>query len=180
MRLLLAFRVFFSVLFNRELAQRVAIAWESPEKVTTPETPAVAKAAPKPKSAPAPASSEAILLLAALQREARFVDFVQESLAGYSDAQIGAAAREVHRDCGKVIERLFQLKPVLAESEGAVVDVPTGFDAGRYRIVGNVTGHPPFRGRVVHHGWEASVCQLPAWSGTAETARIIAPAEVEL
>ena len=57
---------------------------------------------PKP-----PARSEAITLLAALQREARFVDFIQESLAGYTDAQIGAAARDVHRDCGTVLKRMF-------------------------------------------------------------------------
>ena len=39
-------------------------------------------------------------------------------------------------------------------------------DAGRYRLIGNVAGQPPFHGRLVHHGWEATVCQLPAWSGT--------------
>jgi hypothetical protein len=178
MRLLLAFRAFFSVLFNREVALRVTMALELPEKLTTTEAPAVAK--PLPKPAPPPTCSEAIVLLAALQREARFVDFIQEPLANYTDAQIGAAAREVHRDCGKVLERLFQLKPVLAEVEGAVIDVPVGFDAGRFRIIGNVTGEPPFRGRVVHHGWEAAGSHLPAWSGSADAARVIAPAEVEL
>src|SRR5436190_15346400 len=30
------------------------------------------------------------------QSEARFVDFVQEDVAGYADAEIGAAARVVH------------------------------------------------------------------------------------
>jgi len=58
--------------------------------------------------------------------------------------------------------------------------VPAGFDAGRFRVVGNVTGEPPFRGRIVHHGWQANECQLPAWSGSAESALIIAPVEVEL
>ena len=73
-------------------------------------------------------ASEAITLLAALQREARFVDFIQESLAGYSDAQIGAAARDVHRDCGAVLERMFALRPAVAEEEGTEVEVPAGFD----------------------------------------------------
>jgi len=177
MRLFLAFRAFFLILFHREIAQRVAVALEQPEKIAE-QPPSPAKSAPKPK--PAPTCSEAIMLLAALQREARFVDFIQEPLADYSDAQIGAAAREVHRDCGKVLDRVFQLKSVLAEPEGAVVDVPAGFDAGRFRITGNVAGQPPFRGRVVHHGWEAAACQLPAWSGTADAARVIAPAEIEL
>ena len=56
--------------------------------------------------------SDAINLLAALQREARFVDFIKEPIAGYSDAQIGAAVRDVHRDCGALLERLFGLKPI--------------------------------------------------------------------
>ena len=56
-------------------------------------------------------------MLATLQREARFVDFVKESLEGYADAQIGAVARDVHRDCGAVLERLFALRPVLADQE---------------------------------------------------------------
>ena len=41
-------------------------------------------------------------------REARFVDLVNESLDGYSDAQIGAAARDVLRDSKKVLDRLFR------------------------------------------------------------------------
>ena len=54
---------------------------------------------------------EALTLLAALQREARFVDLVQESLDAYTDAQIGGAARDVLRDCRKTLDRMFALKP---------------------------------------------------------------------
>jgi hypothetical protein len=142
--------------------------------------PAPKPVAAKPTAPKPPARSEAITLLAALQREARFVDFIQESLAGYSDAQIGAAARDVHRDCGTVLERMFALRPAVTEEEGKEVDVPAGFDAGRWRLTGNVTGQPPFHGRLVHPGWEATVCELPTWSGSAAAARIVAPAEVEL
>ena len=70
--------------------------------------------APKP-----PERSEAITLLATLQREARFVDFIQESLAAYSDAQIGAAVRDVHRDCAAVLKRLFELRPAVRDDAGA-------------------------------------------------------------
>jgi hypothetical protein len=108
------------------------------------------------------------------------VDFVQESLEGAADAQIGAVAREVHRGCREVMARVFALQAVVAAEEGSAVDVPAGFDAGRYRLTGNVTGEPPFRGTLAHHGWEATMCQLPEWTGTAEAARIVAPAEVEL
>ncbi len=108
------------------------------------------------------------------------MDFVQESLAGYSDAQIGAAVRDIHRDCGAVFERLFALRPAVAQEEGAEVDIPAGFDPNRWRLTGKVTGQPPFRGRLVHPGWEATICEVPTWSGDPAAARIVAPAEVEI
>jgi len=150
------------------------------EQPHVPTAPAAKPPTPKPSAPKPPVRSEAITLLAALQREARFVDFVQESLAGYSDAQIGAAARDVHRDCGVVLQRMFALRPAVTEEEGKDVEVPIGFDAGRWRLTGNVTGEPPFHGRVVHPGWEATTCELPTWSGKSDAARIVAPAEVEL
>ena len=141
------------------------------------------KAVPKPapaKQPTKPVRSEAITLLATLQREARFVDFIKEPLDSYSDAQIGAAVRDVHRDCGKVLDRLFAIRSLVDQEEGSPIEVPTGFDAGRFRLTGNVTGDPPFRGRLAHHGWEATEVQLPGWSGTQLSARIVAPVEVEL
>jgi hypothetical protein len=150
------------------------------EQPPAPTAPALKPTLPKPAVPKPPARSEAITLLAALQREARFVDFVQESLAGYSDAQIGAAARDVHRDCGAVLKRVFALRPAVTEEEGKDVEVPAGFDAGRWRLTGNVTGEPPFHGRLVHPGWEATTCELPTWSGSAAASKIVAPAEVEL
>lgn len=141
---------------------------------------AESKPAAKAAQSKPPARSEALTLLAALQREARFVDLVQESLDGYSDAQIGAAARDVLRDCSKVLERMFSVRPLLTDGEGAKVDVPTGYDANRYRVTGNVAGAPPFQGQLVHAGWQATHCQLPVWSGSDESALVIAPAEVEV
>ncbi|MGD0899183.1 MAG: DUF2760 domain-containing protein [Thermoguttaceae bacterium] len=179
-RIWLAIRAFFVVLFNSAAASRVAEALGTirgePQATTIPAD----HATPPVGRAPEVRRSEAVTLLAALQREARLVDFVQEPLEGYSDAQIGAAARDVHRECGKLFERLFALRPVAAEEEGSAVDIPAGFDAGRWRLVGNVTGQPPFRGRLVHHGWEATACQLPEWSGRAGAARVVAPVEVEI
>ena len=155
MHLFLAIRVFFAVLFRGAVAARVKAALDQPAlpaaEPPKPSAPTVRIESPKP-----PPRSEAITLLATLQREARFVDLAQESLDEYSDAQVGAAARDVLRDCRKVLERLFALKPVLDQDEGAAVEVPAGFDAGRFRLAGNVTGEPPFRGRLVHHGWQAT------------------------
>jgi hypothetical protein len=118
--------------------------------------------------------------LAALQREARLVDLVLEPLDQYTDAQIGAAAREVLRNTAKTLDRFFALRPVLQAQEGTVIEVPRGFDPNRYRLVGQVAGQPPYRGQVVHPGWQASRCDLPTWTGPEEAAWIIAPAEVEI
>ncbi len=178
-RLLLAFRAFFRILFNRALAEQI-----EPLLIAGPGAPpAEPKPAPKPKPPPkpaAPARSEALTLLASLQREARFVDFLRESLDDYADAQVGAAARDVHRGCAAVVERFFALRPLVDGEEGKEIEVPGGFDPGRFRLTGNVAGSPPFRGRIVHHGWEATACNVPEWTGGEAAARVVAPAEVEL
>jgi hypothetical protein len=175
-RIYLAIRIFFLTLFKAAIAQQVDKLLGGAQATPSP-------APPKPIQPPAVkpvVRSEAITLLATLQREARFVDFIQESLAGYSDAQIGAVARDVHRDSAAVIDRLFALKPAASQEEDAQVDVPAGFDAGRFRLTGNVSGEPPFSGRLVHPGWEAAKCELPTWTGSKESARVVAPAEVEI
>jgi hypothetical protein len=182
-RIWLAIRVFFAVLFRAEVASRVEGALGLAE-----ETAAPLGQLPKPEARPelkkppvkAPSRSEALALLAALQREARFVDFVKEPLGGFSDAQIGAVARDVHRDCATVVERMFGLVPVVDQPEGSEVEIPAGFDSGRFQLAGNIVGEPPFHGRLAHHGWEATKCEVPAWSGKEACARVVAPAEVEL
>ena len=185
MRLLLAWKAFWYVLFDRKLADRVDQAFKGqlvPAALPAPEPvkPAKVEKPREPPPPPKPARSEALTLLATLQREARLIDFLKEPIAGYADAQVGAAVRDIHRDCGKVLDRLFALQPVLGDAEGASVEVPKGFDAGRYRLVGNVTGEPPFRGTLTHHGWQATKVEVPAWTGGAESAHVVAPAEVEL
>lgn len=179
MRLVLAFRAFFATLFNGLTAQRVGEVLRglpAPVPAAAPTSPAAERPAPKP-----PSRSEALTLLAALQRETRFVDLVQEPLANYSDAQIGAAARDVLRDCGKVLDRMFGLAAVVQQDEGSAVDLPADYDAGRFRLVGRAAeATAPLRGQLVHHGWEATKCELPTWTGSAAALRIIAPAEVEV
>ena len=176
-RILLAIRIFFLTLFNAAIAENVQQLLEGRQPAAGPVPPPQPRqpTAPKP-----PVRSEALTLLATLQREARFIDFIEESLAGYSDAQIGAVARDVHRDCAAVIKRLFELRPAVVQEEGSQMELSAGFDAGRFRLTGKVTGDPPFRGRLVHPGWEATKCELPTWSGSQDSARVIAPAEVEI
>jgi len=188
-RVWLAIRIFFLVLFQGTVARQVAevLQMRKMESQNVATAKPQAKVAEKteskpaaPKQPPKPVRSEAITLLATLQREARFIDFIKEPLDNYDDAQIGAAVRDVHRDCAKVVDRLFAIQSMVHQEEGGPVEVPSGFDAGRYRLTGNVVGVPPFHGRLVHHGWEAAEIQLPAWSGTQLSARVVAPVEVEL
>ena len=69
-----------------------------------------------------------------------------------------------------------------AELAGAVgqVTVPADANPEQFRLVGNVTGAPPHRGQLAHHGWQATRCDIPKWSGQPEVALVVAPAEVEL
>lgn len=128
---------------------------------------------------PVQTATAAYQLLGLMQREARFVDFVQEDVAAYSDAEIGAAARVVHAGCRKVLAEHFTLDAVRSEPEGSRVTLAAGFDATRNRVTGNVVGEPPFIGTLTHRGWLASDARLPQLNDP-EVARVIAQAEVEL
>lgn len=121
----------------------------------------------------------ALQLLGLLQRQARFVDFVQEDVASYSDADIGAAARLVHEGCRKVLREHFTLTPVRDEAEGSRITLAPGFDATRVRVTGHVTGQPPFTGTLAHRGWQVARIELPQLTD-AQAARTLAQAEVEL
>lgn len=182
MRLWLAIRSLFAVLFNAQVAAQVrsaldgSVAPAAPKPETTPEKPAPLSKA----TARSPVRNDAITFLAALQRDARFLDIVQEPLDSYTDAQIGAAARDVLRNCATVVERLFAPQPALAQEEGSDVEVPSGYDPLRFRLVGSASGNPPFRGKLAHHGWLATRCELPTFSGNQSSANVIAPIEVEI
>ena len=123
--------------------------------------------------------ASALSLLAAFQREGRLVDFLQQEVAGFSDEDIGAAARVVHAGCRKSFRQFFVIAPAVKENEGGPITVPSGFDAQRIRLTGNVSGQPPFKGTVKHHGWVAAEIWMPSVSEALDP-RVIAPAEVEL
>lgn len=172
---LIAFRAFFATLFNKEVAQRVqlALAGELTQaKIAEPKTVAPAKPVP-----PQPVRSEAITLLSTLQREARFLDLVQEPLDGFGDAQIGAAAREVLRDCKKTLDRMFGIAPLAEEAEGAECELEQNPSPAKYRLVGKSEGRS---GSIAHRGWKATCCEVPAWSGRRHEAWILAPIEIDV
>src|SRR5262252_1134508 len=57
--------------------------------------------------------ASALALLASFQREGRLVDFLQQEVAGFSDEDIGAAARVVHGGCRKVFHQFFVIAPAV-------------------------------------------------------------------
>ena len=129
--------------------------------------------------APERLHASGLLLLSALQREGRLVDFLQQDVAAFSDEQVGAAARVVHSGCRKLLHQYFELEPAAKEAEGSSITVAKGFDPQHVRLTGNVAGEPPFRGTVRHHGWVAREIRLPAPSESLDP-RVLAPAEVEI
>ena len=125
--------------------------------------------------------SEAVNFLAILQERGRFVDFLMDDIAGYSDAQVGAAGRVLHEGCRAVLLEHFGIRAMREEGEGSKVTVPTGYAPDDYRLVGRITGAAPFTGTLVHHGWRAEWVKLPRLLRTsADRLPAIAPAEVEL
>jgi len=184
-RISLAVGTFFSILGDGEFAARVqrlrsgAPVTQAP--VATPAPVAAPTPAPQP-AAPAlkQASPDAALqLLGLLQRDARFIDFVEEDVAGYSDADIGAAARVVHGGCRTVLREHFTIRPVREEAEGSRVTLPEGFNATAVRLTGNVVGKAPFTGSLSHRGWRVDDVRLPKLAASHD-ASVIAAAEVEL
>ncbi len=121
----------------------------------------------------------ALQLLSLLQKEARFIDFIQENMTAFNDADIGAAARIVHAGCAKVVKEHFTLSPVSQDQEGARITLNKGFDAGRFRLTGKIVGEAPFNGVLVHKGWQVTELHLPKLT-EGHNPNIIAAAEVEL
>jgi len=180
-RIPLAIATFFSIIASGEFAARIQnlnLASAQPQPAPQP-APAAA-----PVPAPAPVFREAtpdaaLRLLGLLQRDARLIDFTQEDLGGYTDADIGATARLVHEGCAKVLREHFDIVPIRKESEGNRIELAAGFNAAEIRLTGNVVGQPPFRGTLSHRGWKVDEVRLPKLA-EGHSAAIIAPAEVEL
>lgn len=120
----------------------------------------------------------ALQLLALFQRKGRLVDFLQEDLSLYDDAQIGAAVRGVHQGCKTVLSDHVTLRPVLDAEEGSVVTVSRGFDPAEIQLTGDVRGEPPFRGTLRHRGWRIERIDLPMKTSVEHA--VLAPAEVEI
>ena len=152
----------------------------SPPPPDTSRPPAEA-ARPMPAPSKANAEAEIVSFLATLQAKGRLVDFLMDDINAVNDAQIGAAARVVHAGCKSVLQEHFRIRPIREEGERSKIEVPANYEADEYRLIGKISGQPPFSGVLVHHGWKTDFVKLPTiLHGSADHLPAIAPAEVEL
>jgi hypothetical protein len=175
-RLALAFAVFWRIVTDAAFAASVlplrrGISPAFPEAATTADS----KPAPLQESPP----DSALQLLGLLQQHGRFIDFVEETVDSFSDAQVGAAARVVHAGCRTALHDHFSIEPIRTEQEGDRVTVDAGFDPATIRLTGNVVGEAPFTGNLLHKGWRATQIKLPKLA-EGHDVRTLATAEIEL
>jgi hypothetical protein len=177
-----AYRTGFAVAaIGAGIALLVTIVTGGNETAATPvATVEPVKAAPAPVAANQ-AEAEVVSFLATLQEKGRLVDFLMDDIAVYSDAQVGAVARVVQEGCKAVLLEQFRVVPVRSENEGTTVTIAPGYRADEYRLVGKISGQPPFSGTLMHRGWKTESVKLPRVVRTADSRLpTLAPAEVEL
>jgi hypothetical protein len=179
-RLWFAWVCFFRVLFDGAFATR---AWDAREVRALPSPAPAAEpprlSAPKPAAVEPPSVTAALQLLALFQREGRLVDFLEQDLAGFADADIGGVARVVHEGCRKALREHVTIAAVRAEDEGAPVTLAAGFNPAEVKLSGNVAGSAPYQGVLRHRGWRATKTSLPV-PVAGHDPQVLAPAEVEL
>jgi hypothetical protein len=172
-RLWFAWACFFRVLFDGKFAARVFAVRAAPPELEPPKS-----ARPAPAAAPN-LDVSALQLLALLQREGRLIDFLQQDVVSFGDAEIGAAARVVHEGCRKALSSHIKIQPVRSEAEGGRVTLDERFDPAEIKLIGNVGGSAPYRGVLRHRGWRVESVELPKLL-EGHDGRVLAPAEVEL
>ncbi len=173
-RLFMAFAVFWRILVDPVFAMAVRRLRRGQQASKTED----AAETPRPRLAEAEPNA-ALQLLGLLQQEGRFIDFLQEDVAAYSDAEVGAAARVVHEGCRKTLTEHLTIEPVRGEPEGTRVTLEEGFDSSAVRLTGQVVGQAPFTGSLTHRGWRVAEIRLPKVAAGHNLA-IVAAAEVEL
>lgn len=201
-RLWLAFACFVRVLLDGAFAGRVlALRLGSDEPAPALREPGAKRGSAKPSGArraagpreaqpaaegkperPSPRMDPLLAplqLLALLQREGRLVDFLEQDITEFADADVGVAARVVHEGCRKVLRAHATIEPIRSEAEEARVEIALGYDPAEVKLTGKVSGKPPFQGIVRHRGWRLRDLRLPEVLA-GHDGRVITPAEVEI
>lgn len=161
-RVISAFKAFWSVLLNNAAPTAIE---DTPAPIDTTLSMADFEAG-------------AVYSLNLLQREGRLIDFLQEDITPYSDAQIGAAVREIHAGCRKTLTDHFDIQPVVKGSaEGETCTAPDQFDPAVFRLTGSIPKNPPYQGTLRHCGWQADKVSLPKRTGK-HNPTVVAPAEI--
>jgi Domain of unknown function (DUF2760) len=153
---------------------------ERRETPAPPPAPVIAKPPPPPPPAPQ-AEAEVVAFMGLLQEKGRLVDFLMDDIALYDDSRVGAAARVVHYGCRDVLQQHFKVTPISDAQEGSQITIPEGYAVDEYRLMGKITGNPPFRGVLLHKGWKTDLVKLPRIiKPEAKRLPSIAPALVEI
>lgn len=179
-RLFLAFVTWFRLVFDAAFAARVLALDESGQS----ERLGTGEASPPPDESQRPAAPAALdlaparMLLRLFQRDGRFVDFIQQDITSFSDAEVGAAARVVHEGCRRVLREHGKVSHVREEPEGTRMTLDAAA-AERVKLVGQVSGKPPYDGVLRHAGWRIDDFSLPVSVGDRDAALLAEP-EVEL
>ncbi|MFO0617020.1 MAG: DUF2760 domain-containing protein [Polyangiaceae bacterium] len=193
-RLVFAYVAFFRILFDGAFAARA-----SSVKDAMPELPpsGLRAAEPEPirKSLEPPQKKVktidevavreagrrdgALWLLGHLQREGRFVDFLEQDVTSFKDQEVGEAARVVHAGCKKAIASVLEVKAVREEEEGSAVTLQGDYDKAANKLTGDVKGSAPYKGTLRHKGWRAIGAKLPTPTKGDEPT-VLCPAEIEL
>ena len=153
-----------------------------PQSASSPAKPKEEPSKPAPSAdTKGSAESEVISFLARMQEKGRLIDFLMDDISSADDAAIGAAARVVYQGCREVLDEHFSVKPIENGEEGASVSIPEGYDAGLYRLTGNLSGNAPFKGTLVHKGWKVTSVNLPkVIAPDSGDLPALAPAQVEV
>ncbi len=114
------------------------------------------------------------------KRDGRLIDFLEEDIDPYPDAQIGAAVRDIHRGCRKSLRDYLTIEPIMNAAEEERVTIAADFDPAAIRLIGNVNGSPPFQGVLKHHGWRVKAVHLPVLPVARDDSSVLSPAEVEV
>lgn len=175
MKLMDAFKAFFGVLSGKIDSQKL-LAEESGKKLQ--EEPIV----DDEKTVTVVAKDNkfddgAVFSLVLLQREGRLIDFLKENIDGFEDGQIGAAVRQIHANCKKVLTENFQVNPIFDSTEGDAVVVQDDFDPSTVKLTGNVPEQAPYKGTLQHKGWIVERVKIPERNAKVNS-KVIYPAEV--
>ena len=178
---------FLKCLFNRSFGQEVkelalqrrsgSTTVAAPQENTKPLPEKVEET--KLPETPAPATDgSAISLLATLQKDGRFIDFIEEDLSHYDDEEIGSSVRSIHEGCKKALKKIITKEKIIDQDEESTYRVNQGYNTHHIKLNGKVSDNFPLKGTLVHPGWRVTSLNLSERSDHLKD--IIAPAEVEI